>query len=336
MAVDLDAVRQRLLTMVQPCAAEHVPLENCWWRILAQDITAICDYPPFDRALMDGYAVRLRDVAAASPKNPVVLRQIDDIPAGSVAKGYIGPGETARIMTGAALPPGADGVVKLEDTVQDGPNIYIMTGAKANRHVNRQGEDIRAGDLVLRRGRTVDTGAMGLLAMQGVHAPQVCRRPRVGILVTGSEVIGVEEKLIPGKIWNSNSYMLLAQIKEAGGEPVLLGKVPDETKQIAEMLWKAPPCELLITTGGLATGDYDLMAEVFAALKVSLLFDRAAMEPGPSVLAGRWRDSLLLALSGNPGAASVAFEAVVRPLIRKLAGYALLERPAVKAVLQKK
>lgn len=334
MTRDLDAAIQMLLDLVYPCVAEHIPLEYSWGRLLAEDVTADADFPPFDRSLMDGYAVRSSDTSMASPQKPAVLKQIDYIPAGSVGRYTITSGQTARIMTGASLPPGADCVVRLEDTIQNGTDIHILAGTEVYSNVGRKGGEIHQGEMVLRRGMLVDTGAMGVLAMLGKHAPFVYQRPRVGVLVTGSEIIEVAEEPVPGKIRNSNTYMLLAQIKEAGGEPVLLGKVKDETAKIVEMLRKAPRCDMIITTGGVSVGDYDLMEQVFATLGISVLFNRMTIKLGMPVLGGKWQDKLLLALSGNPAAASITFEVLLRPLIRKMAGCTFLWRPSVTAVLK--
>jgi molybdopterin molybdotransferase len=332
--MDLDAARQLLLGLVCPCAAERVTLEYGWGRLLAEDVVADVDFPPFDRSPLDGYAVHSRDVECASVQKPVILEQIDYIPAGHVGRHTIGSGQTARIMTGASLPPGADGVVRQEDTVQNGTHIHILAGTNIHQNICRQGEELRKGEIVLRQGMLMGAGAMGVLAMLGKHAPLVYQRPRVGVLATGSEIIEVSQQLVPGKIRNSNTYMLLAQIKDAGGEPVLLGKVEDVTDKIVETLQKIPQCDIVITTGGASVGDYDLMGQVFLELGVPVLFNRLAIKPGMPVVAGRWQDKLLLALSGNPAAASVAFEVLVRPLIKKMAGDPCLWRPLVKAVLK--
>lgn len=335
MTMDLDKARQILLEVVSPCPAERILLENSWGRLLAEDVAANTDFPPFNRSLMDGYAVLCEDVAHASPHKPVVLKQVDYIPAGTVSRTTIGSGQAARIMTGASLPPGADGVVRQEDTVRDGTTIYIRDGAEARSNIGKQGEEMQKGEIVLRQGMPIDAGAMGVLAVLGEHMPLVYQRPRVGVLVTGSEIIDVSEELVPGKIRNSNTYMLLAQIREAGGEPVLLGKVKDETEKIVEHLKQTMQCDMVITTGGVSGGDYDLLGKVFSELGVPLLFHRVALKPGGMpVLAGKWRDKLLLALSGNSTAAGIAFEVLARPLIRKMAGARDLWRLQIKAVLK--
>lgn len=334
MPVDFEAVIQTLLELVHPCAAERIPLAASWGRVLAEDIEAQMDYPPFDRSLWDGYAVLNSDVAAASQQNPVMLRQIDYVPAGSVSSCCVGSGQAVRIMTGAALPCGADTVVRLEDTVQDGlKNIYVLASGMDRKSISRRGEEIHKGELVVQQGMPVNAGAMGVLATLGRSDLLVYGCPRVGVLGTGSEIVDVADKLMPGKIHNSNSYMLCGWIKEAGGYPVLAGMVEDATEKIVTALAGMAQCDIIITTGGVSAGDYDLMEQVFRRLGISILFDQLAIKTAMPLLAGKWRDKLVLALSGTPSAAAVVFEILVHPLLRKMAGDKIMRRPQVQAVL---
>jgi molybdopterin molybdotransferase len=333
-AVEVETARQYLLDTVRCCGPERYKLINCWDRILAEDITADSASPPFDQSLLDGYAVISLEVERATPEQPVMLEQIDYIPAGSVGKHAITWGQTARIMTGAPIPSGANGIVRLEDTKCAGTHITILAGAGAAKNICRQGEEFAQGEVVLHRGTRLNAGAMGMLATLGQTEPLVYRHPRVGILATGSEIIDVDQPLTPGKIRNSNSFMLQAQVFEAGGEPVLLGGIEDDIKLICNVLQAAPVCDIYITTGGASVGDYDLMGQVFDKLGVKVIFNRVAMKPGKQIFAGSWQEALLVGLSGNPAAASVSFEVLVRPVIRKMAGHAATLRPMIRAVLK--
>lgn len=333
MTVALETARDILLDLARVTPQEAVPLVASWRRVLAQDVTAPHDFPPFDRSPLDGYAVVAAEVTAASPAAPVVLRQIGNVPAGSVAAEKVIPGTACRIMTGAPIPPGATGVVRLEDTVVHGREVYVFHGAGAAANICRQGEEIRRGERVLAAGTVINAGVMGLLAVLGVAAPLVYRRPRVALLATGSEIVPVDAPLGPGQIRNSNTYMLTAQVNEAGAEVAAVHLAPDDADIIAARLAAMPPCDVVVTTGGASVGDYDLVAAVYQRLGIKTLFSRVSMKPGMPVLAGVKDGQLFLGLSGNPAAAAVAFEQLVRPLLLKMGGRRTWTRPAVRAVL---
>lgn len=333
MALPLTAAREMLLGAAGVLPAEEIPLEECWRRVLAQDVAATADFPPFDRSPLDGYALIAAEAVAASPARPVWLAVIDDIPAGSVPRAEITPGTAARIMTGAPLPPGATGVVRREDTREQDGRVAVFAAAGTDRNICRQGEEIAAGETVIAAGAVINAGVMGLLALLGVARPRVYRRPVVALLATGSEVAPVDAPLAPGAIRNSNSYMLAAQVRDAGAEPVLFGIAPDDTGAIAACVEAAAACDIVVTTGGVSAGDYDLMADVYKKLGIAVLYERVGIKPGMPVLAGRKDGKLHIGLSGNPAAASVAFEQIVRPVLLKMAGRRDLWRPRVLATL---
>lgn len=333
MPITLELARQLLLEKTISCDTISLPLEQCWNMVLGADIEADTDFPPFDRSPLDGYAVRSEDVKSAFAATPVVLQMVDYIPAGMTAGTAVVPGTAARIMTGAPIPPGADGIVRLEDTLSNGTDITIFTGKGAAGNICRQGEEIKQGEIMLRAGTVLNAGSISLLAMLGIANPRVFRRPRVAILATGSEVIDIDQPLSPAKIRNSNNYMLMVQIKEAGGDPVLLGRVDDNVDEIVARLQGVPKCDLYITTGGASVGDYDLAEQVFSRLEAIPFFSRVAIKPGMPVWAGRWDSSWLIALSGNPAAASISFEVLIRPLLCKMAGLKNIERMRTKGTL---
>ncbi|EAX46365.1 molybdenum cofactor synthesis domain [Thermosinus carboxydivorans Nor1] len=333
MALKLEIAQEMLLAAVAVMPVERQPLAHCWQRVLAETVIADIDFPPFDRSPLDGYAVIATEVEQARPDAPVRLRQIENIAAGSVARESVRPGTACRIMTGAPIPPGATGVIRLEDTAVDGDIVSIMAGAGAAKNICRRGEEIATGEVILTAGTVINAGAMGMLAVLGKAEPLVYVRPRVALIATGSELIAVDEPLVPGKIRNSNSYMLSAQVQEAGAQARLLGVAGDDVDAIAELVEYAADCDVCITTGGASVGDYDLIGEVFKKLGVKVLFERVSIKPGMPVLAGVKENKLFIGLSGNPAAASISFEQLVRPVLLKMSGRTNWWRPCVKARL---
>lgn len=296
-------------------------MAECFGRVLAEEITSDMDFPPFNRSPLDGYAVKIADIIHASTKHPIRLTQIEAVPAGSVPCKTVNSGQATRIMTGAKIPEGADAVVRLEDTRLVNGEIEILTADKAATNICSQGEEISINEKVLIPGTLLEEGALGLLSMLGHTDPLVFQKPQIGILATGSELLSPSDPIEPGKIRDSNSYMLLAKVLKAGGEPVLLGRVKDNLSSIITKLSEKPNLPVYITTGGASVGDYDFMEKLFHELKIPLLFKGVAIKPGMPVLAGVWKGSLLIALSGNPAASSVSFEVLVSPLLRKIAGF---------------
>jgi molybdopterin molybdotransferase len=333
MKIKLDKAQQILLAQTKVMNEEDINLTQGWRRVLAQTINAGTDFPPFDRSPLDGYAVIADEVRGATVDCPVTLRVVDNIPAGTVGQVTVIPGTAARIMTGAPIPAGATGVVRLESTQASDGLVSVLDGDRTDKNICLQGEEIAAGEMVLKRGAVINAGTMGMLALLGISLLRVYKRPKVAIIATGSEIVPVEAPLTPGTIRNSNSYMLIAQVEEAGGEPVFMGIVPDDTSRIAESLRAAENCDLIITTGGVSVGDYDLMGQVYQRLGANVLFERVGMKPGMPVMAASKENCLYMGLSGNPAAAAIAFEQLVRPVIRKMAGHTALWRPRIRAVL---
>lgn len=330
MAVLLEEALAALMAKISVMPTVRRPLAECYGWILAEDIISNSDFPPFNRSPLDGYAVRFEDICRASFEQPAFLTQVDYVPAGRVASRPVNAGQAIRIMTGAPIPEGADAVVRIEDTAADKDRIAIFTSAMASKNICNQGEEFKQGDAVLKKGRMIGEGEMGLLAMLGYEMSLVYRKPRVGILATGSELIPLSEPLRPGKIHDSNSYMLLAKVRRAGAEPVLLGSVKDDLDMIIAKLKASPGLSMYLTTGGASVGDYDLMEQLFERLNIDKLFSRVAIKPGMPVIAGIWQAAPLIALSGNPAASSVSFEVLVAPLLRKMAGYAAWNHTRIK------
>jgi molybdopterin molybdotransferase len=332
MAVKLEIAQGMLLQKGAVMPEEQLVLADCYLRVLAESVPADMDFPPFDRSPLDGYAVIAAEVERASEDQPVWLTVVDNIPAGKMPQVGLEPGTAARIMTGAPLPLGATGVVRVEETRSQDGQVAILAGHGVAGNICFQGEEISMGELVLTAGQPINAGAMGLLAMLGKTNVQVYKKPRVGILATGSEVVAVGDPLPGGCIRNSNSYMLSAQVVAAGACPVLLGIAPDDEQEIARYLAQNE-VEVIISTGGVSVGDYDYMSRVYRQMGVTILFEQVAIKPGMMVIAGEWQGKMVIGLSGNPAAATIAFELLVRPLLLKMGGRKDWWRPKVKCVL---
>ncbi len=333
MSVKLEIAQDILLNLVTVMPTERVALSECWRRILGETVRSDMDFPPFDRSPLDGYALIAEEVVNATPENPVCLKQIDYIPAGGTPNTSVSFGTACRIMTGAPLPPVATGVVRMEDTVVNGDNVTILDGRGADKNICFRGEELFTGEEIVSEGNVINAGIMGMLAVLGKSRPYVFRKPRVALIATGSEIIPVDFPLVPGKIRNSNSYMLSAQVAEAGAQTILLGNASDNVDEISHLLESASDCDVFITTGGASVGDYDLIGEVYKKMGITLLFDRVSIKPGMPVLAGTRDGKIYLGLSGNPAAAAISFEQLVRPVLMKMSGRKTWWRPRIKAVL---
>lgn len=322
-----EEAQRLVLEQAQPLSIEHVPLLEAWGRRLAESLTAPHPFPPFRRSGMDGYAVRAADLRDATPEHPVTLSVVEQLPCGVKPARTIGQGQAARIMTGGMVPDGADAVVMLEATTTtpnaqaDGAHGYVhLTKPVApGLNVADIGCEMRSGELLLAAGSVVGAGESALLAACGQAVVAVVRRPRVAILATGNELLAVDQPLEPAKIRNSNVPMLAAMVREAGAEPLVLGTVTDDRAETEAIIQRTLPlCDLLLTTGGVSVGDYDVMVEVLAQDEVRLLFNKIAMRPGSPTSAATLDNKLIIALSGNPGACFVGFHLLALPVIKRM------------------
>jgi molybdopterin molybdotransferase len=321
---------------------QDAPLLDALGRVLAAPVVARDDLPPFANSAMDGYALRAADIAEAGDRGPVTLRVVADIAAGSSEAVEVLPGTAARIMTGAPLPPGADAVVPVEDTDEAWrgeerplpPQIAVRRAVGSGDYVRHPGEDVRAGQTVLEAGHVLRPQEIGLLASLGVQRVGVVRRPRVGILATGDELIDVDTPLSPGKIRNSNSFAQAAQVSALGGEPVLLGVARDTQEDVRRKLDTAVAAgvDLLISSAGVSVGAYDVVKAVLDRAG-SVAFWRVRMRPGKPLAFGAYRGVPYLGLPGNPVSAMVSFEVFARPAILKMGGRRDLRRPGVTALV---
>lgn len=309
---------------------EEVALDDALSRVLAGDVASDSDLPPFDRAAMDGYALRAADVAGA----PAALEVVGEVRAGQWPDLTVGPGQAVRIMTGAPVPPGADAVQPVEKTQPlDEFRVTILSAVAEGANVAPRGSEVRAGDVVLARGRVIDPAAIAVLASAGRARVRVARRPVVALLVTGDEIVEVSATPAPGQIRNSNGPAVAAQARLAGATVRLLGVAPDRQDAIAEALRDGLAADVLVVSGGVSAGDYDLVEPALLELGATFLFTKVAVKPGAPLVFGRRGATLVFGLPGNPVSAQVTFDLFVRPALLKMQGATVLSRPRVRVEL---
>ncbi|MEN1759777.1 gephyrin-like molybdotransferase Glp [Anoxynatronum sibiricum] len=333
--VTLEVALSLLLDECPLTRSIHVPLMDSLGSVLAEEVVSDVNIPPFDRSPLDGYALRADDTVGASLEAPVTLSVIDYLPAGKVSQREVGTGQAIRIMTGAKIPQGADAVIRQEDVTHDAETVTLRQSMKPLENISLCGEDILMGNVVLHTGTVIEPPEIGLLASLGRSFVSVYMKPRVAILSTGDELIEVQQPMSDGKIRNSNSYTVAAQIKKTGGKPLMLGVCGDDLSSITNKLHAALGiADIVITTGGVSVGDKDLVKEAFQQVGAEMLFWRVRMKPGTPIAVARYGEKLLIGLSGNPAAAFITFEQFVRPLLLKMMGRDKYQLMTVETVLE--
>lgn len=310
----IEAVRGRA---TRP-AAEGVPLEASLGRVLAEEVTADRDYPPFDRSTRDGFAVRAADLGTV----PATLKRLGEIKAGEAFPGTVGAGECVQIMTGAPVPAGADAVVMIEHTELKGEQVVVKRGVEPEANVVTRGREARAGASLLAAGTRIGYPEISLLGQVGKARVQVYRRPRVAVLSTGDEVVAVEARPGATQIRNSNSYSMAAQVILSGGEPVLLGNARDDVGELERLVRRGLEEDLLVVTGGVSMGKYDLVEAVLRRLGAEFAFDAVAIRPGRPAVFGCCQGKFVFGLPGNPVSTMVTFLLFVAPALALLGGAA--------------
>ena len=367
--LSVSAAQQCVLEAVATLGAEQVKLEQSLGRVLAEEVRANRDQPPYDISAMDGYALRSADLANV----PATLEIIEDIKAGDMPTKALAPGQCARIMTGAPMPRGADAVIRVEDTEALADNkVQINIAVKPGHDIRRLGENMRNGEVVLAPGTAITPGVIGVLATVKRAQVQVYRRPRVAILSTGNELEGLDEPVDPNKIPNSNSYALMGQVQALGIEPALLGIARDDPKELESYLKRGLEYDVLLVSGGTSVGVHDYVRPTIEALGAQMLFWRVAMKPGHPVAFGKVphtkvaeadavqgarsaatqayledrqgsehratqqcaaAGTFVFGLPGNPVSSMVCFEEFVVPALRRMMGYARTHRRTIAARL---
>jgi molybdopterin molybdotransferase len=319
-----------VLESVNKLDVETVKLEKSLGRVLAEDVRANRDQPPYDVSAMDGYALRSADLVNA----PATLTIIEDIKAGDMPQLTVQTGQCARIMTGAPVPAGADAVIRVEDTeALSDSRVKILRAVSAGNDIRRLGENMRNGEVVLSAGTEITPGVIGILATVKRAQLQVTRRPRVAILSTGNELEDMDEPVDPNKIPNSNSYALMAQVQALGIEPVLLGIARDDPAELAEYLQRGLHFDVLLVSGGSSVGVHDYVRPTMESLGVKMLFWRVAIKPGHPLAFGTTSKTAVFGLPGNPVSSMVCFEEFVAPALRQMMGHTRLYRRTVSARL---
>jgi molybdopterin molybdotransferase len=345
--ISVEQALESILKNISVLEAEEAPILSCLGQVLAEDVLSEINIPPLDNSAMDGYAVRADDTRGASRESPRLLRVIDTVTAGSVSRATVEPGTAVRIMTGAPIPSGADAVVKFEDTDQsergeNSPQVAILAEVTPGLEIRRAGEDIAAGSLVLKKGTMLRPSEVGVLASLGRSTVRVIRRPVVAILATGDELVEVAKPLTAGKIYNSNSYSLAALVLRYGGMPKILGVAADVEASLVNRLHLGLDADMLVTSGGVSLGDYDIVRDVLAK-EGEVIFWRVRQKPGKPLAFGMIKALAegggvkkipLFGLAGNPVSAMINFELFARPAMLKMMGRRNLAKPMIEAVIE--
>ena len=327
--LSVEEARERILSHFEPVETEKIHLTDSANRILAQDVVAAEEMPPFDNSSMDGFALRAEDTSKAAPASPLTLNVVADIPAGSSPTVSLTPGQAARIMTGAQMPKGADSVIPVEDTdfndrsagTAPPESVTITRPVQSTENVRTRGMDIRAGDVILKAGVCLNAQSVGMLAMLGFAEVEVYKRPRVGLFSTGDELLEIDAPLEMGKIRDSNSSMLAVLVENANAEVLRLGIAKDTRESVTDLLDKAVEqnVDVILTSAGVSVGAYDFVKEVIEA-NGSLNFWRVNMRPGKPLAFGEYKTIPFIGLPGNPVSAFVGFEVFVRSTLERLGG----------------
>jgi molybdopterin molybdotransferase len=316
--ISVEEALARLVQLLAPLPPEQVSIADALGRVLAEDVAARRTQPPFAVSAMDGYAVRAEDLATI----PAELRIVAEVPAGAGFGGHVGAGEAARIFTGAPLPAGTDTIIIQEDAQREGNRVRILEGAARGRYVRREGLDFHEGDQLMRAGRRLTARDIGLLAAMNRPWLFVHRRPRIGILSTGDEIVMPGDPIGPHQIVSSNSLALAAFVSACGGIAVSVGNAPDDPEALRRIAAATTGVDLLVTTGGVSVGEHDLVREALAADGLELDFWQIAMRPGKPLMVGRYRGTPMLGLPGNPVSTFVCALLFLRPALDRLSGVA--------------
>jgi molybdopterin molybdotransferase len=331
---------QRLILAATPVlGAETVPVAAALSRVLAETIVSTRDLPPASNSAMDGYAVRAAELAGAGSERPARLRVAFEVAAGAAAERALAAGEAARILTGAPLPPGADSVVRQEDTAREGEFVLVRVAPREHAHVRDRGEDVQRGERVLEPGHAIGPAEIGMLAALGRSTVSVRQRARVAIVSGGDELVEPDGDVSGGRIVSSNSYSVAAQCREIGAEPVYLGIARDDPADLERRFRAGLRADVLVSSAGVSVGDRDYVRPVLEKLGCSLVFWGVKIKPGYPLAFGRFPAGdgpLVFGLPGNPVSAMVTFEQFVRPALRKAMGHARWFRPLIEATLAEK
>ncbi|NPA52014.1 MAG: molybdopterin molybdotransferase MoeA [Aquificae bacterium] len=336
--LDYQEALKLVLDNTKVLGNEKVFLADSLFRILAEDILADRDNPPFDNSGMDGFAVRYEDIKGASKENPAILKIKGEIKAGG-SQVEVTKGTAVSIYTGAVIPKGADTVIQKELVKVEEDRLIISQELPKGANIRTKGDDYKKGQILIEKGTLIRPPEIGIMASVNKPTVYVKQKLKVGILTTGDEILDIGEPITsPSQIRTSNTYSLYAQIKQAGAEPIILGFAKDNPEDLTEKLSYAKTCDVLLTTGGVSVGEYDLVKDfVSKVLGVKTIFWKIAQKPGKPVVFGTWgteNQKLFFGIPGNPVASMVVFETLVKPAIKKMMGFEKVHNPKIKAKLK--
>jgi molybdopterin molybdotransferase len=340
--LSVEEALQKILDEVDVLETESVPILESLGQVLAEDIVSGIDVPSLDNSAMDGYAVRAQDTRGATAASPKLLRVIDTVTAGSISRREVQAGTAVRIMTGAPLPRGADAVVQFENTDEEKrkspvTEIGILAEAKPALNIRKAGEDIARGTVALLKGTVIRPAGIGLMASLGYSQVKAIRRPLVAVLSTGNELVELGQPLPEGKIYDSNLYSIASLVKRYGCIPKILGIARDEEKSLVSKLRQARDADMLLTTGGVSMGDFDMVKDILAK-EGKMVFWQVRVKPGKPLafgkIKGRTKSIPHLGLPGNTVSCMVSFELFVRPALLKMMGKKNLGKPSVEAIIE--
>lgn len=335
--LNIEEALKAILDHATPLTPVTMALDEAAGLVLAEDVTARGNVPPFANSAMDGFAVLAANIQQASEVTPAHLHVLEDVPAGSVATQPVRPGTAIRIMTGAPLPDGADTVVHVEVTRAEGDDVLILLALKNGANVRSAGEDMMDGTIVLAAGTVLRPGEVGVCAAAGHANVTVYPRARVAVLTTGSELVDAAQVPGPGQIRDANAHSLRAQVAAMGAKPVVFARVPDTRAAVRSVLEQAlAQTDVVLTNGGVSVGDYDFVKDVLQEMGAELIFWRIKQKPGKPMAFWTLGSSRIVGLPGNPVSSMVCAEEYVRPLVRRMMGHALLYRPVRTAVLDER
>lgn len=319
--VQLEEAQAMLLEKAQAGREGYVSLFEAVGRVLSKDIEANVNLPPFNKSPLDGYAVNAKGTEHASQSEPAQLTVSEEIRAGFVPTQEVTPGTAIKVMTGAPIPKGANAVIRYEDVQREGSLVKIFWPLKADSNIIIAGEDVAKGEKLAKRGDLLTPALVGLLAGTGIYEVPVFEKVKIAIASTGDELAEPGAALLPGKIYNSNLYALHAFCTKLGAHPIALENLPDEREVTAKRIFQAlDKADLVITTGGVSVGDYDVVMDALKLMGAKIIFWQVNMKPGSPVVAAEFNNKLIIGLSGNPAAAFITFELLVVPVIRQMLG----------------
>ncbi len=332
--ISVEEALNQILEVIVPLGREKDSILDSIGRVIGENVYANRNIPPRDNSAMDGYAVRWEDTRGATTSKPVILKVIEDIPAGTIPGKSIGTGESSRIMTGAPIPDGANAIVRVEDTEKDGQRVKVFVKAKEGQDIRPAGEDVREGELVISQGNVIRPAEIGMLAALGRSFISVYQRPLIAVVATGDELVDIDENPTTWQIISSNSYSIAAQIIDCGAVPLQIGIARDKRDDLVAKFQAALRADIIVSSGGVSVGDYDLVKDVMKEVGNQMKFWQVAMRPGKPLAFGSMNGIPVFGLPGNPVSSMVSFEQFVRPSILKMMGHKNLFRRIVRATLR--